>query len=146
MKRKGREICKVRNSILPGFSKQKQSLHYSAFSLTTRWRFIPAALRVKTLAVTVQKLPLQLFLLSLIRANTRPLPRAPASPSSGLRHRADHQAITRELGNPEEIQSLKGLNTGRGSGLVASTGGDGYKRCHIATIWQGLNRVVSLCT
>lgn len=84
VKRKAREICKVRNSILCGFSKQKQSLHYFPFSLTTRCRFIPAALGVKTPAVAVQKLPLQLFLLGLIRANTGPLPRAPASPSSGL--------------------------------------------------------------
>lgn len=41
-------------------------------------------------------------------------PHPPPTPALA-QQRADHQAITRELGNREEIQSLKGLNTGRGS-------------------------------
>lgn len=99
------------NTILVGFSKHKQSLHYSLFSATTRRCFIPVPLSVKTLSES--------FRCSYFcSANTEPTAKPPPLPALA-RHRADHQAITRELGNPEEIQSLKGLNTGRGSPLVA---------------------------
>lgn len=86
------------------------------FFLTTRQRFILLSLSVKTCALTVPELPPQLFLLG--RANTDPLPAPPArlpAPPPPARHPPDHRAITRDLGNPEEIQSLKGLGPGRGA-------------------------------
>lgn len=67
------------------------------------------------------------FCLALSQANAEPKPSPLLThplllPSALAPHRDDHQAITRELGNREEIQSLKGLNTGRGSGLVLGRG------------------------
>lgn len=132
-------------TILIGFSKQQQSLHYALLSLATRRRFIPVPLSEKPgLRMSdrpIRVLPLQLFLLRLVLANTRThcqelrLALAPG--------RDNHRAITRELGNREEIQSLKGLNTGRGSGVVGSRGArctlcwmGPRGGCNIPTIWQ----------
>ncbi|CAB1449449.1 unnamed protein product, partial [Pleuronectes platessa] len=87
-------------------------------------RFIPVPLPVKTLGCDCPSADSQSFRCGYFcspSAEPTPSP-LPSAPPALAPHRADHQAITRELGNREEIQSLKGLNTGRGSLLVASRG------------------------
>ena len=126
--------CFWGNTILVGFSKQKQSPHYTLFSLTTRRCFIPVPLSVKTLGCNCPNGDSESFRCSYFCSplSEPTLQRLPSAPPLALaRRRADHQAITRELGNREEIQSLKGLNTGRGSPLVASRGA----RC--TPCWMG---------
>lgn len=118
--------CFWGNTILVWFTEQKQSLHYPILSLTTRQRFIPVPLSVKTLGCECPNSDSEsfrccYFCSPLCKPTPVWLPSAP--PLAVLAWNwADHQAITRELGNQGEIQSLKGLNTGRGSLLVASRG------------------------
>ncbi|KAI9532001.1 hypothetical protein NQZ68_036363 [Dissostichus eleginoides] len=69
------------------------------------------------------ELLLQLFLFKLVQANTKPTAkRPPPPPRSGTAPGLTIKQLHRNLANREEIQSLKGLNTGRGSPLVASRG------------------------
>lgn len=159
--------CFWGNTILRGFSKQKQSVHYAVFSLTTRLFFILIPLSVKTPGCDCpigdsESFRCSYFCSPLSKPTPKRLPSVVPPPPALAQQRADHQAITRELGNREEIQSLKGLNTGRGSrwwraeapaapraewdhwvwgGLVRGRWG-----FHIPKIWQGLTGFVSLCT
>lgn len=112
--------CFWGNTILRGFSKQKQSVHYAVFSLTTRLFFILIPLSVKTPGCDCpigdsESFRCSYFCSPLSKPTPKRLPSVSPPPPALAQQRADHQAITRELGNREEIQSLKGLNTGRGS-------------------------------
>lgn len=69
------------NMILIGFTKQKQSPHSLLLSVTTRSRFIPVPLWCENAGrwlseQGLRKLPLQLFLPALDRANTKPAAKA----------------------------------------------------------------------